>query len=145
MEVVKLTERQEWTVEELEDLAFSAYQKKPLRCPRCSARVRAQEMGYLGRNTIPLHIECERCGTAGEYSPDHLEEMELAWSREDQVRILERYWAAGVVRCTVDGAVLKVLKSEEVQPPPPELDFLCPQCGRNLNSRHVEEYRDPDS
>src|SRR5436305_2042157 len=138
-----MTERAEWSTEELEALASSAYQKRSLRCPRCSARVRVHEMGSLGRRTTPLRLTCERCGTSGDYSPDHLEAMDLHWTHEDQVRILERYWAAGVVRCTVDGAVLKAIKSQIIGPPPPQIFFLCPQCGRNFRSSQVEKYRDP--
>ena len=126
-------------------MAAEAYQKRGVRCPRCEGPVRSHELGVIGRRTTPLMLSCERCGARGEYSPDHLEAMELEWTREEKVRILERYWGSGVVRCPQDGAVLGVLKSQTLRPPPPHIRFLCPHCGRSFSSQHVEEERDPET
>ncbi len=68
---------EEWTNEELNELASTAYQKKRVSCPRCQARVVVRLRKSQGRKTVPLVLQCERCGTYGRYSPDHLEEMRL--------------------------------------------------------------------
>jgi serine/threonine protein kinase len=115
--------------------------------PRCDTPIRAHERGAIGRTTTPLEIECKRCGTRGRYSPDHLQAMSLKWSQDEKIRIVERYWAssAGMVRCPNDKSVLKIIKRQVLQPPPQDIMFLCPLCGRNFWSQQVEELKDPDS
>lgn len=137
--------QRQWSESEVEELANAAYAKRRLRCPRCSARVSATFAGVIGRTTEPVHLSCERCGAFGEYSPDHLEEMELAWTRDDKVRIIERYYANHFVRCPNDDAVLKVIESKTLGPPPHQVFFYCPHCGRSFNSNEIENEADPET
>jgi len=126
-------------------LANAAYRKEMSRCPRCRALVVAREIGYAGRSSTPLYLQCERCGAAAEYSPDHLEAMELTWTHREKVRIVEKYWAAGYTECPNDGALLRVIKSQNVKPPPPDLHITCPHCGRNFSSSELDDVKDPAS
>jgi uncharacterized C2H2 Zn-finger protein len=136
---------QVWSEEEIRALADSAYKRQALRCPRCSARVKSQEMGYLGRASTPLRLSCERCGATAKYSPDHLEEMKLQWTYRQKVRIVERYWAVGYAECPNDGAHLKVIKSQTIKPPPPQIFFTCPHCGRHFWSQEIDNAKEPAS
>ena len=139
-----MREPETYTDAEVEDLALKAYARKPVRCPRCSGRVRARELGILGRKTIPLMLSCERCAATGQYSPDHLEAMDLEWSNEEKVQIVERFWASGRARCPKDSAVLKSIRSKSIGVTP-SARLRCPLCGRSCSTREVDEFTDPDS
>ncbi len=71
--------------------------------------------------------------------------MKLAWTREDKIRIVERYWGSGSVRCPQDGAVLNTIKSQAIGQSTAEIHFLCPHCGRSFWSKEVEKGNDPES
>ena len=136
--------RTEWTQDEIETLALAAYRKKPLRCPVCNARVKAEVQG--GRRTSAVDLTCERCRAHGQYSPDHLEAMKLEWSRDEKIQIAERYWAGrGYIRCPRDQAVIKPVKRKVITPGPTHAFFHCPLCGRQFWSMDVEKLEDPDS
>ncbi len=135
----------EYSEEEVEELANAAYGRRVIRCPRCGAPVRYHELDVSGRQTTPLMLNCQRCGAYGRYSPDHLEAMELEWTREEKVRIIERYWGSGTVRCPRDDSLLKIIKSKTIGPPPPNVSFGCPRCGRHFQSQQIEKEEDPDA
>ena len=133
-----------YTDSELEELALSSYRRRRTKCPRCNARVHVSRMELCGRATTPLMLRCMRCGANGQFSPDHLEEMELEWTRDQKVRIVESYWASNHARCPCDEAVLDTIKSNTVGVWPPEVKFTCPYCGRSLSSREVQPENDPE-
>lgn len=140
-----MTTYPEYSESELLELADAAYKRSLLRCPRCESRVKARFLGAVGRATEPVLLRCERCGASGEYSPEHLEAMKLSWSREQKIRIVERYWSRRRVTCPNDGAVLRVVEAKILKPPPPIVDFRCPHCGRHFRSNEVEDIQDPES
>jgi serine/threonine protein kinase len=71
--------------------------------------------------------------------------MDLEWSREDKIRIVERYWSKGSARCPRDDSVLKTFKSKTMGTPQEEISFRCPRCGRSFWSQEVDSAQDPNS
>jgi serine/threonine protein kinase len=71
--------------------------------------------------------------------------MNLKWTRDEQIRVVERYWAHGAPRCPRDSAVLQVVRDDSYGQQQPNVHFLCPWCGRHFWSNEVEKIEDPTS
>ncbi len=88
-------------------------------------------------------LRCERCGATARYSPDHLEEMKLRYSAEENDALVDAYWRDGIVRCPRDGVVLNVFERRIISPRPKSVRGWCPFCGRGFSSRDAAGRKPP--
>ncbi len=127
-----------WADSEIKAMADSYYQGGFIRCPNCSGPVEVEKMKYLGQASADLLLMCRRCGTHGKYSTAHLSAMNLKWTRDEMIAIVERYWAYGVVKCPKDNAILQILETRSINSKT-ELIVICDYCGRNFRSSNLIE------
>lgn len=135
---------QRWSDQETEDLAKLFLRGRQAVCPRCSTPVKANLSEQIGRTTADVILHCPRCQSHGEYSPEHLEAMRLAWNKAEKKAIEDAYWKRGGAVCPKDGAVLSVHQINQLSGPS-HLMVHCRLCGRNFQSGDEQDEMDPTS
>jgi serine/threonine protein kinase len=133
----------EFTARQSNQLAEAHFHDEGVRCPNCSGPVDVREVRLSGRPNVDLLLSCRRCGTGGGYSTAHLSEMNLQWTVQEKIRIVEGYWANHFARCPNDRVRLSI---KELQlSSGPTLLVVCNFCGRNFSSSELDKQPDPDS
>jgi len=128
-----------WSEKEIHELGDAYFKGNASRCPICQGPVDVEEMGAVGKATTDLLLICRRCGEAGTFSEPHLEAMNLQWTREQKVAIIERYWAHGAVRCPNDGTWLTIREIRSIGQAAADLLIDCKRCCRRFQSSDIED------
>lgn len=97
-----------WSEVEMREMADRHFKGLNIKCPIWQGPVTVEEEGALGKTTVDLWMSCRRCGQSAMFSEPHLEAMNLQWTRDQKIVIIERYWANGAVRCPNDQTWLDV-------------------------------------
>lgn len=134
-----------FTRDECESLADLHFRGDRMRCPRCSARIEAEESNRLGEKTVSLFFTCARCGMIGSYTAEHLSVMDLRWTSLQKREILDQYWDSEWARCPNDDAVLSIDRIERLGVRETPIIAWCKKCGRSFCSTELDNEVDPET
>lgn len=127
-----------WSEKEQQEMADRHFKGLRVQCPICQGPVQIEEEGAMGKATVDLLMTCRRCGESALYAEPHLEAMNLQWTHDQKIAIVERYWANGFARCPIDQARLDVQEIRAMGQAATPIIVWCKRCGRNFDSLELE-------
>jgi serine/threonine protein kinase len=128
-----------WSDKEIYAIGDKYFRGLDVTCPKCSGPISIQEIEELGSPIARLFMNCRRCGESGSFEESHLEEMNLQWTFEQKVAIIEKYWANGYVMCPIDQTLLNVEEMRSIGDPKAVLMIRCRRCGRTFSSNEIDK------